>query len=1340
MSNSSQLGPTEKFKKLFTNIKDRIKGSALIKEIWFWVSVSFFVLLLYIIITIFNITAPKQNEATCILRGDFGQSSIVELNVSDFDFIGNEPDNGPYFSVGQQTNWLETDYKTNGKPLKVFVYGKWFPWGENATNKKKNVDYIMMQNHTEETLVPISNDDYYVCPMNTDVFNGEDVNSIEKYKLQTFIDSSFTSNAILSGFANPYNRFLSSYYGTAHKEMSHCIKEFNCSKTDITSTTGSNPKCALANGMGVYMKIGENSEYAYHIANESVPKFDVQCFKDITTNSNKCQYNYILDKNRNIVYTQIPFTLPAMIFDVFKYDNGDISDIRTSIDNLIDIASQNIDIKYQTLYEFIKYTKDSQNTSCSGNQTSKNGSIITSFFINNGICYKSEVNKINYNNIDNLCLRDLNGNIKLVNIPNELCPPASDQKIFLKFSTTNFDIADGKVKIVFAEGVQKNKKLGISLSFIQELFYTVIGPLWGNQKNDAPIEIKNISYNTGGDMVIEFKASVFITQRNNNIYIKGTPDDSGGIIVILYNSNRDILESIGNGISHTYDKINNTLTISDTSGSLKDRVELQTIESTRNEFFRVSNMTNGLFTIIRNMILNHETFQQLRIIFIVLFSMQYGYGLFTGTKKITFDNVLKDIVRFGFLVWATQPSNYILIDKILLPLFLKTCISISGILISSLANVYGTSVTSDNPYEFYDTIIQMFLSKAFFIKQMALSLDKFYLHFIIFPLLIIGVKNIIKVVIGNILGLILILVKLGGMLSFFPFFLLLSMTEWRKDAFEKWFIQMRNEFLNLGISLSIFGLFFGLIVKQAFDLINIEVCYKVFWGNQTLGIGLSKWTLTNNGITSSEIIFKLAIFWMSSQFLQQLSQVSNDIANQFIGSGGLGINMQAGNKAVSDYIFSNIPNVSTILGGVKDFKNFVNNGIKKNNMDSVDKMMKYNQLLKEARDKIITDTEKKKNISNKELQNAKRKVEQLNKEIGKTTQNIQKQAKKSGLKKQFEDAQNRRDNLSNEIDQDNEKRRKILNRIKKLNHEINNYENDLLSKNITPQEKQNINNQIKKKKNEIKIFNQYLKESQKNIQEKEKKLKYLSEHLPINDIKEIKDQNIVSNNNKNKVVRPQIVSNNIAAETTKKDNNIPVVKDDPITIDIPKEITDPTKRAYIPRVNTLQNLNRNNIKTIDNINRDSNVQIPIDTEKKPISDFTNQKNLSDSKNEYNKMLDLERQIQKNKSPQIKEIPNKDSHPTINRPLTSGPLNIDRNSAIGNTTINAPQINNTGVLHGDIMNQNESSNNQNFDKDKLLEIRQKQEENLEKTEKAHKIKDALEKIKETKGDLDEPDNW
>ena len=298
--------------------KNLLKVWAFVKK-WVIINIIFFLTLW--VFFFFKFLKPKKGEPDYIGRFSISDQQKFTLDVSNTFHAGVTPNGTSYSENGQYSEWVDTGFETNGKELEIFVYNSWYPWGK--ANSKK------------------SNGEDRICTLNTKFCPKVWENNESKYKEMNHFNSYGNSNLKEIDSNDPnsiiFNNGCIESDDIILQSQADCISGMNCTKDERDNPT--DQYCRLDNGAGVYMKIGEEQRFAYSLNNPSVPILKRECDPFDPKNENKCKYNF-LEKDGEIVFEQIPFTLPVKIFHT-SFNTDFIKDISSSLDfEMIDANKQ----------------------------------------------------------------------------------------------------------------------------------------------------------------------------------------------------------------------------------------------------------------------------------------------------------------------------------------------------------------------------------------------------------------------------------------------------------------------------------------------------------------------------------------------------------------------------------------------------------------------------------------------------------------------------------------------------------------------------------------------------------------------------------------------------------------------------------------------------------------------------------------------------------------------------------------------------------------------------------------------------------------------------------------
>ncbi len=916
--------------------------------LFLWFTAALVILIIYLLGALGSSGNPDSWAYRCIPKNDFGNLLRYDIDLSTINYINNTTEK-KYTNSGQYSSWIDTGFLTTGENLEILVYGRAFPWGKDGTKQTKAIRYKYSYSSLDDFtyLIPQIVNDYVPCNLNTDPPDFLRTISSANYYSLSLIQNN--PDYILDS-TNPLRRYPFSYYQLSDNAMSDCILGFNCTADEVSKDNKIQDSCYLDNGYGAYIKIGdftlngEEINYAYHIVNPLVAKIKQQCYIN-SANQEICKFGYSLMENSPMLLP-MHFTLPLKVYD-FQKKESLMNDIR---DNRMPMTlATNSD--YKTKYQFTRHIKVN-NAECDSDPI--NTELV------DGICYRMKTDLWNYNTENAVCPTDYTGGNALSKFPSEVCSPAGNQKIYFKYSTTNYENLEGDLSLIFLNGAQ-NPAMTSKLGFLQDLLYAILTPFWGQQTDNFDL-IRDVKVDyQPGKTTFTFSQSVYVRNKNEDIFISSLKNSNNGAFVFIRDINSNKKDTSYSRFSYTLSNNNRVLILNDLKN--KDvyssrNLKLVNVYANQSNFFRIDDMENGFFIQMRSAILKNYAFNQVKIIFVIIAVLHYAYTILFGLTQIDGQDIRKRLVKFFILMWALDPNHYELFDEILLPFLINGIMNLSAIFLEAVSGLWGTSVVSSGSgtLQFYNQVINIILSKEFISKIMAISLTSgnVVIYFIIFPFLCISLWQVLKVIIGNVMFLSITLLNVGGMVTMAPVYALVSILEFRSGAFRNWIETMKKEFLNLSLSLAIFGLLFGIVMKQLLDILEVEVCWdtiiSISLGSSHL-MDIKSWKVSES-LAPTYVILKIFLFWQASGFLQNAVKISNEIATSLVGSGGLGVNMQNANSA-----FTSFTNVAE--GIFEDFQNRLTTR-------AVEPLNKISKLDKKELEKIKNNISKLKGLSEKQ--------------------------------------------------------------------------------------------------------------------------------------------------------------------------------------------------------------------------------------------------------------------------------------------------------------------------------------------------------------------------------------
>ena len=222
----------------------------------------------------------------------------------------------------------------------------------------------------------------------------------------------------------------------------------------------------------------------------------------------------------------------------------------------------------------------------------------------------------------------------------------------------------------------------------------------------------------------------------------------------------------------------------------------------------------------------------------------------------------------------------------------------------------------DNPFDFFEKFINIGLSKDFAIKLTAIATSKyFYLHFVFFPLILTGLLRSYKVVLGSITSLIIMVLGVGIHVSMFPLYVVADLFHGYTGSLMRWFKMMYSEFINLAVSLSVFGLFFGFVFSYFIKAMSFAVSWQDHEGFTIFDpIPKFKWSFWKpESIEPLDLLFNSAVFWIMSFFLGRMVETATNLADTLSGTkSSLGFNMKTAN-ALTGGVFNGITSLGEAI-------------------------------------------------------------------------------------------------------------------------------------------------------------------------------------------------------------------------------------------------------------------------------------------------------------------------------------------------------------------------------------------------------------------------------------------
>ena len=815
----------------------------LLVKVLFWIVLTLIFFIIYNILMVTQCTKPKSGVGTCFLRHDTGRNNTFEFDLSKLKSTGGEcTDALSYESPGQTADWIDTGFTTNGKQLIVYANGEYYPWGEQYTPNVMGYHIINNNNGSflEMTYGPAE------CKFNTDVV----------YQL----DDSQETKAIYNNQFNQYtgwnanNRSKNNNGKKIYEagQQADCITGVNCEMGDEEEQMG----CVLKNGAGIYMRIGNDTTFAYHIKNYFVPNFKEEC-----STSGNCKLQYKTSNNgQTFELVQVPFALPPVLYKYNYTENKKIFDIRDDVKKNLSIISE---ADSKTEYKFSTIVADVENELCDGKDHQRI----------NGLCYKQVVQPMTMEQLRTPHCPE--SSQTTINLANELCAPQSNKRIWIKPADTCYDDNSGKIRLTFESGVYEHttdvdyNNDGIKISWITSIVKFLFTPFFGSQYDedepDKVIKRMTNDNSSGSEKKVMFCRNdgkeIFFTRKKNDWFIKTEKYGTTGLLVYDIKAKDDF---------DSENKTTNTMTASyKMNGAIRDCVlfefkpginktrgdiDFRKFSTSNTALVRVADMQSGLFIQIRNGIMSTSLYNVARIMLVVWFIMSFGIA-FVNRNKVLSKVVLvsSDWKRFLILLFCTDKDNYDFIDELLWPALFYGSQSIAEGIFEAISGVYGTSLQADSAMEFFDQVISSILSKQTFYKLGAIATSDltFIMFFVIFPLLVSCCFDFLIAVMGPIVSLGFTLFNVGSIIMFMPVYALLSLfgNAGQKNTFTKTVKMLINEFIHFAFELGFFGLMIGFIYHYFLQAIDLKVCWreKLTFMLFIIPINLKDWQICNDG-------------------------------------------------------------------------------------------------------------------------------------------------------------------------------------------------------------------------------------------------------------------------------------------------------------------------------------------------------------------------------------------------------------------------------------------------------------------------------------------------------------
>ena len=393
--------------------KDLIKKSIThhLKRLSKFLIYCFIFFILAFVILFFTEGVKKDNVGVCYGASEFGRNISFSFDVSRVKGGGSGVDIADFQFVGPNPEWIDSGLITTGDMIELYASGLWYPWGKDFTST--NVKEIKAPNgDSKYEFVP------QICEMSDNLYTNETcttgndpVTGNCKYSetavfalnpLNRYFKTTCSSNVSLTQQSAYINDYHLPDASTVSKLPNGCIT-YDKIYNDIINASNSATTCAMENGYGVYMRLG-NDDIAYHIANKRVGRVE-KSLKDSS------QYQIAYNKYGVRETFSMPFTLPTTDYDYTKILEG--------LNNYSDLSSSDwLTFVDQAKTNYIQFhTSDS----CVSTNLS------------------DDIEKNNKTPSPSLC---------------EFGYPKEGQKIYFTLSDINYDDNEGSIALQFRRGAR----------------------------------------------------------------------------------------------------------------------------------------------------------------------------------------------------------------------------------------------------------------------------------------------------------------------------------------------------------------------------------------------------------------------------------------------------------------------------------------------------------------------------------------------------------------------------------------------------------------------------------------------------------------------------------------------------------------------------------------------------------------------------------------------------------------------------------------------------------------------------------------------------------------------
>ena len=237
-----------------------------------------------------------------------------------------------------------------------------------------------------------------------------------------------------------------------------------------------------------------------------------------------------------------------------------------------------------------------------------------------------------------------------------------------------------------------------------------------------------------------------------------------------------------------------------------------------------TNDDQGMVIYIRNGLLSNFLFQTMRALSMMIMITLYGWGVITGKTNLSAKDFAKKITTIGIAFWGTDPSNYTLIDDVIVPILYTGIPAFGGILMEVAASISGLSITVNNPWQGFDVLLQMLYGPVIGYRMMAYFTGDimFWLTgLILFYTMLKFTLAMFKIFAETLIGVIVSAMSI----SILPILFLLMLNDHTSQYMKKWFNTMVSTMLQTMLFLFVMMIFFSFAAIGFQKIFNFTTCW-----------------------------------------------------------------------------------------------------------------------------------------------------------------------------------------------------------------------------------------------------------------------------------------------------------------------------------------------------------------------------------------------------------------------------------------------------------------------------------------------------------------------------------